>query len=185
MKFQSIVLASALSMVVAVPAFSQGGADTQQGGSDQSSSQSGTSSSEPSDSSSQSNQAGQSSSSSGQSNQVSANDARQSIKNVQVKLKQGGYYRGRVDGVWGPRSAAALKKFQQAQSLQASGTMDQQTAQKMGLSSSDLAAFEAAAGQPSGGQGSQGSQGSQSTPSEQNSNGSSDQSGKSGSDSTQ
>lgn len=191
MKFQSVVLASAFSMVLAVPAISQGAADAQQGGSNQGTTQSGNSSQAGNSSPQSTNQANGNSSDSNQVAQASSKDEQKAIKKVQRKLKRRGYLRGKVDGVWGQDSVAALKKYQQEKDIQASGTMDKQTADKLGLSQSEFSKFEAAVGQQSGSRGSQSSQGSQesqgsrSSPSDQNSGGSSDQPGTSGSDSTQ
>jgi N-acetylmuramoyl-L-alanine amidase len=166
-----------LSVALAVPTFSQADDNAQQKGSDQNSAQSDNSSSQTSNS----NQASESSSGKNQVAQVSK-EGRDSIKKVQDKLKHRGYYDGKVDGVWGPKSTAALKKYQQDKDIQASGTMDEKTADKLGLNKSEFSAFEEAVGQQSGAQGSNPqSQGSGSQGSGQNSN----QSGSSNSPSEQ
>ncbi|MFI5018794.1 MAG: peptidoglycan-binding protein [Dongiales bacterium] len=43
---------------------------------------------------------------------------------VQAKLKALGYYSGKADGAWGPKSAAALSKFRQANDLGADSLWD-------------------------------------------------------------
>ena len=43
--------------------------------------------------------------------------ARQGAAQVQARLKALGYYQGKVDGAWGPRSAAALSNFRQSTGL--------------------------------------------------------------------
>jgi hypothetical protein len=43
--------------------------------------------------------------------------ASQGAVQVQARLKALGYYQGRVDGAWGPRSAAALSNFRQSTGL--------------------------------------------------------------------
>ena len=43
--------------------------------------------------------------------------ARQGAVQVQARLKALGYYQGKVDGAWGPRSAAALSNFRQSTGL--------------------------------------------------------------------
>lgn len=49
------------------------------------------------------------------------------VSEVQQALKDKGFDAGPVDGVAGPKTQAALKQFQQAQGLQASGQLDDQT----------------------------------------------------------
>lgn len=48
------------------------------------------------------------------------------VQDVQQSLKDQGFTVA-VDGVWGPNTQAALREFQQANSLDASGTLDQST----------------------------------------------------------
>ena len=71
------------------------------------------------------------------------------IKAVQEKLNAEGYDVGRADGIWGPRSAAALKRYQQEKGLKATGRLDQETANGLGLEEGEFAAFENALGQRS------------------------------------
>ncbi len=49
------------------------------------------------------------------------------IKDAQQKLDQAGYSAGPADGVLGPQTRAALKKFQADQQLPQSGRLDQKT----------------------------------------------------------
>lgn len=51
---------------------------------------------------------------------------RETVKSVQSSLKAEGHSVS-VDGKWGPRSAAALRDFQTANNLPATGTLDSQT----------------------------------------------------------
>ena len=60
---------------------------------------------------------------------------------VQERLRQVGAYTGRVDGVWGPDSQAALDRFQQARGLQVTGQLNQATASTLGLSPAELVAI--------------------------------------------
>ncbi len=53
---------------------------------------------------------------------------------VQKRLKKWGYYTGSVDGINGPRTIAAVKKFQRKYGLTADGIVGPLTASKMGLS---------------------------------------------------
>lgn len=51
----------------------------------------------------------------------------QVVRQVQEKLKQEGYQVGPVDGIWGPRTQSAVREFQQAEGLEATGELNQQT----------------------------------------------------------
>ncbi len=66
------------------------------------------------------------------------------VRLVQDHLRQAGDYTGRVDGIWGADSQAALEHFQQTHSLQVTGQLNQVTVTALGLAPSDLLA----AGQP-------------------------------------
>ena len=54
------------------------------------------------------------------------------IERVQKALKDNGHDPGPIDGVNGPRTAAALKAYQKAQGLEATGRLDDATAAKLG-----------------------------------------------------
>ena len=58
-------------------------------------------------------------------------------KAVQQALKDKGNDPGEVDGKMGPKTQAALKAFQKAQGMTASGRVDARTAQALGLESAD------------------------------------------------
>ena len=66
------------------------------------------------------------------------------VRIVQDRLRQLGLYSGRVDGVWGSDSAAALQRFQETHGLQVTGQLNAATAATLGLNPPDLLA----AGQP-------------------------------------
>jgi len=53
------------------------------------------------------------------------------IERVQKALKQNGHDPGPVDGVNGPRTTSALKAYQQAQGLEATGRLDDATLAKL------------------------------------------------------
>ena len=55
------------------------------------------------------------------------------IKQVQTKLKKWGYYTGSVDGINGPQTIAAVKKFQKKYGLTQDGILGPLTAKKMGI----------------------------------------------------
>jgi peptidoglycan hydrolase-like protein with peptidoglycan-binding domain len=60
-------------------------------------------------------------------------------RNLQARLGQLGYYRGPVDGIWGPGMQSALQRFQQSSGLQVSGRLNRQSVTAMGLNPDDLA----------------------------------------------
>lgn len=56
------------------------------------------------------------------------------IKEVQTRLKKWGYYTGAIDGINGPKTIAAVKKFQKKYGLTQDGVVGPLTAAKMGIS---------------------------------------------------
>jgi lipid-binding SYLF domain-containing protein len=58
------------------------------------------------------------------------------IKSAQVALNDQGFDAGAVDGVWGPHTQGAVRKFQKAKDLQQTGRLDQTTLQALGVPSS-------------------------------------------------
>ncbi len=57
-------------------------------------------------------------------------------KIIQQKLKNLGYYTGNIDGILGPLSLSAIKKFQKDNGLVVDGIVGPKTATKLGISSS-------------------------------------------------
>ena len=57
-------------------------------------------------------------------------------KIIQQKLKNLGYYTGNIDGILGPLSLSAIKKFQKDNGLVVDGIVGPKTAAKLGISSS-------------------------------------------------
>ena len=55
------------------------------------------------------------------------------MRNVQQTLQQAGMYRGRIDGVWGPGTQAAVRSYQQQHNLNATGQLDRDTLSAMNL----------------------------------------------------
>ena len=55
------------------------------------------------------------------------------VRTVQTKLKNWGYYTGTVDGVYGPKTVAAVKYFQQKNGLTQDGVVGAKTAAAMGI----------------------------------------------------
>lgn len=60
-----------------------------------------------------------------------APEARMTIGDAQRKLIDLGYKPGPTDGLWGPRTAAALREFQRDQKLRQSGQLDAETQEKL------------------------------------------------------
>ncbi len=58
------------------------------------------------------------------------------VKEVQHRLKQWGYYSGAVDGVYGPATAEAVKKFQRKNGLTADGIVGKATYAALGMNES-------------------------------------------------
>lgn len=55
------------------------------------------------------------------------------VMDLQQRLNERGFDAGRVDGLWGPETSAALKQFQQRQRLRASGELDHRTWVALGM----------------------------------------------------
>jgi peptidoglycan hydrolase-like protein with peptidoglycan-binding domain len=60
----------------------------------------------------------------------------QTIRAAQQALSDKGYDAGAVDGIWGPHTRAAVRKFQKAEELQRTARLDQATLQALGVASS-------------------------------------------------
>lgn len=60
----------------------------------------------------------------------------QQIRHIQTALDQKGFNVRHVDGKWGPRTEAAVKKFQQKQDIQGNGRLDRQTLAALGVDQS-------------------------------------------------
>lgn len=56
------------------------------------------------------------------------------VVRVQAALMRLGYYNGDIDGLLGPKTRAAITKYQQAKSLRQTGRMDIQTLSQLGIS---------------------------------------------------
>lgn len=57
----------------------------------------------------------------------------QEVRNIQTRLKNWGYYNGSVDGVYGSRTAEAVKSFQRKNGLTPDGIAGPATLSKIGL----------------------------------------------------
>ena len=57
------------------------------------------------------------------------------IRDIQAALGQTGFYEGEANGKWDARSVNAMKEFQSANGLTATGKLDAKSLQKLGLGS--------------------------------------------------
>lgn len=55
------------------------------------------------------------------------------VRTLQTKLKNWGYYSGGVDGIFGPKTVAAVKYFQRVNGLSADGIVGARTAAALGM----------------------------------------------------
>jgi peptidoglycan DL-endopeptidase LytE len=55
------------------------------------------------------------------------------VRSAQQQLKDSGYYTGTVDGIDGPATRAAIRKYQSANSLTVNGQLDSETCDKLGI----------------------------------------------------
>jgi len=55
------------------------------------------------------------------------------IRQVQESLERAGHDVGDVDGIWGPRTAKALRDYQRAKGLDATGRLDERTLEALGV----------------------------------------------------
>lgn len=69
---------------------------------------------------------------------VNAKSSSADIKLVQKKLKNWGYYKGAVDGIYGKQTKSAVILFQKKNGLVADGIVGNKTLKAMGISSSQL-----------------------------------------------
>lgn len=58
------------------------------------------------------------------------------VKQIQTKLKQWGYYDGKIDGIFGSKTLKAVKNFQSKNGLKVDGIVGNQTLSALGISSS-------------------------------------------------
>ena len=73
------------------------------------------------------------------------------VKTVQTKLKNWGYYTGSVDGIYGPKTVAAVKYFQRVNGLTQDGIVGAKTAAAMGVTLSGAQTTSSSGGNYSSG----------------------------------
>jgi len=66
--------------------------------------------------------------------QATSNQDSSTVKQAQQALNDKGFNVGAADGVIGPKTQAALEKFQQSKGLSGSGSLDSQTLAALGVS---------------------------------------------------
>jgi peptidoglycan hydrolase-like protein with peptidoglycan-binding domain len=67
-------------------------------------------------------------------------EGRGDTQKLQEALKAKGHDPGPIDGIMGPKTTAALKAFQEASGIKATGKLDGQTAEKLGVAKLELPA---------------------------------------------
>ncbi len=70
----------------------------------------------------------------------------QTVKTIQQKLKNWGYYTGSVDGIYGSQTRSAVRYFQSRNGLSADGIVGSKTAAAMGISLGSTSSSGAGAG---------------------------------------
>jgi peptidoglycan hydrolase-like protein with peptidoglycan-binding domain len=74
------------------------------------------------------------------------------VRKMQQALFDRGHYRGKVDGVIGLRTRESIRTFQKTQNLPATGQLDSETADKLGIKqgcvAAQLTAHDVAIGKP-------------------------------------
>lgn len=60
------------------------------------------------------------------------------VRGIQQRLRQHGYYNGRIDGIWGPGTERALAQFQRSRGLEPNGQLTPTTASALGLDPNNL-----------------------------------------------
>jgi len=55
------------------------------------------------------------------------------VKEVQEKLNDRNFTTGKADGIYGPRTSAAIRDYQRSENLQVTGRLNQETLQAMGI----------------------------------------------------
>jgi N-acetylmuramoyl-L-alanine amidase len=66
--------------------------------------------------------------------------APETVRVIQGRLRQLGFYPGQIDGLWGPSMQSSIKQFQQGRGLQATGQLNPATMTALGLDPNNPAA---------------------------------------------
>jgi mannosyl-glycoprotein endo-beta-N-acetylglucosaminidase len=70
--------------------------------------------------------------------------SRSEVRAAQQQLKNDGYYKGRIDGIDGPMTMAAIRNYQRDNNLAVSGQLDSQTRDQLGISQTGQASRQGA-----------------------------------------
>jgi peptidoglycan hydrolase-like protein with peptidoglycan-binding domain len=76
---------------------------------------------------------------------------RNDVEKIQQTLRSKGHYRGKVDGVFGLRTAASIRAYQKAENLPITGQIDIRTADRLGVKPEgrEETSYETSKGKPS------------------------------------
>lgn len=66
--------------------------------------------------------------------------APETVRAIQGRLRQLGFYPGQIDGLWGPSMQSSIQQFQQGRGLQATGQLNPATMTALGLDPNNPAA---------------------------------------------
>lgn len=70
----------------------------------------------------------------------------QNVKQAQETLSGKGFYKGKIDGIMGPKTRAAIREYQRAEKLPVTGRLDAKTESKMGVGQGSVGASFSNAG---------------------------------------
>ena len=73
------------------------------------------------------------------------------VRRVQTGLQQSGDYKGKIDGLWGADTRDALRRYQQAHNMTATGELDERTLHALNISGGANASTAAGSNQPTPG----------------------------------
>jgi peptidoglycan hydrolase-like protein with peptidoglycan-binding domain len=76
--------------------------------------------------------------------------SRSMLRSAQQQLKSSGYYTGKIDGMNGPMTRTAIRKYQTDNNLTVNGRLDTETVQKLGLQQPAGEASRSASGTATG-----------------------------------
>jgi peptidoglycan hydrolase-like protein with peptidoglycan-binding domain len=64
---------------------------------------------------------------------VNETNSNSMVRHAQRELKRDGYYTGRIDGINGPETRSALRRYQRSENLTQTGNLDEATISSLGL----------------------------------------------------
>ena len=77
---------------------------------------------------------------------VASAQSRDDVMKAQQTLKEKGFYKGSVDGMMGPQTRSALRKYQRSEDITATGRFDEATMNKMGVGNTSVGSKFSGAG---------------------------------------